>query len=260
MPLNASQQPQNTYGATVAQTQPFLFPTISPSLNGAVLGDIEATDKPRLAIRAAIDEARAAAETALANVRAIHGNPEWPDGRKHVESNVAATRVVEPMLATLDKAIAGLNARVEDVRKVTAPPAPPTDLAGTVLAGEIRAKLSNMAPDDRMKTLLRSIGDGDETTIAAALGGPAFLTGLGALDLERLGTAWQKKHFAAELDRLDILRRDLDHITRARNLLARFQANCSDPKILAQAQTSEAKAHQQAVERAEAAASGQPLR
>jgi hypothetical protein len=117
-----------------------------------------------------------------------------------------------------------------------------------------------MAPDDRMKTLLRSIGDGDETTIAAALGGPAFLTGLGALDLERLGAAWQKKHFAAELDRLDILRRDLDHITRARNLLARFQANCSDPKILAQAQTSEAKAHQQAVERAEAAAAGQPLR
>ena len=92
--------------------------------------------------------------------------------------------------------------RVEDVRKVTAPPAPPTDLAGTVLAGEIRAKLSNMAPDDRMKTLLRSIGDGDETTIAAALGGPAFLTGLGGL--ERLGTAWQKKHFAAELDRLDL--------------------------------------------------------
>ena len=70
--------------------------------------------------------------------------------------------------------------RVEDVRKVTAPPAPPTDVAGKVLAGEIRAKLSNIAPDDRMKTLLRSIGDGDETTIAAALGGPAFLTGLGA--------------------------------------------------------------------------------
>jgi hypothetical protein len=101
MPLNASQQPQNTYGSTVSQTQPFVFPTISPSLNGEVLGVIEGNDRPRLAIRAAIDEARAAAETALANTRAIHGNPEWPDGRKHVESNVAATRVVEPMLATL---------------------------------------------------------------------------------------------------------------------------------------------------------------
>lgn len=93
MPSNASQQPQNTYGATVSQTEPFVFPTISPSLNGAVLSDIEDGDKPRLATRAAIDGARAAAETVLTSVRAIHGNPEWPDGRKHVESNVAATRI-----------------------------------------------------------------------------------------------------------------------------------------------------------------------
>jgi hypothetical protein len=182
-----------------------------------------------------------------------------PRGRGAGESNAVAARAITPAIATLDKAIAGLNTRVEDVRKVTAPPAPPADLAGTVLAGEIRAKLSNMAPDDRMKTLLRSIGDGDETTIAAALGGPAFLTGLGALDLERLGTAWQKKHFAAELDRLNILRRDLDHITRARNLLARFQANCSDPRILAAAESPAAKAHASAVQKAEAAAAGRPL-
>lgn len=257
--MNANNPLRNTYGATVSTTQPFAFPTISPSLDGRVLGDIEATDKPRLAIRAAIDGARAAAETALVNVRAIFGNPEWPDGRKHVESNAVAARAITPAIATLDKAIAGLNVRVDDVRKVTAPPTPPTDIAGTVLAGEIRAKLSNMASPDRMKTLLRSIDDGDEVTISAALGAPAFLTGLGALDLERLGTAWQKKHFAAELDRLNILQRDLVHVTRARNVLTAFQANCSDPKILAQAQTSEAKAHQQAVERAEAAAAGQPL-
>jgi hypothetical protein len=65
MPSNASLQPQNTYGATVSQTSTFAYPEINPSLNGAVLGDIEDGDKPRLAIRAAIDGARAAAETAL---------------------------------------------------------------------------------------------------------------------------------------------------------------------------------------------------
>jgi hypothetical protein len=78
--------------------------------------------------------------------------------------------------------------------------------------------------------------------------------------VERLGSAWQKKHFGAELARLELLEKDLVHVSRTRNVLMTFQANCSDPKILAQAQTPEAKAHKHAVERAEAAAAGQPLR
>jgi hypothetical protein len=110
-----------------------------------------------------------------------------------------------------------------------------------------------MSPDHRLKTLLAGVNEGDEVTIAAALGGPAFLTGLGATDLERLRAAWQQKHFGTELARLELLQRDLTHATRARNLLKAFQSNCSDPKALAEAETPAAKAHQTAVERAEAA-------
>jgi hypothetical protein len=52
-----------------------------------------------------------------------------------------------------------------------------------------------MAPNERMRTILRSIDEGEDSVVAAALGGPAFLTGFSALDLERIGVTWQRKHF-----------------------------------------------------------------
>jgi hypothetical protein len=39
-------------------------------------------------------------------------------------------------------------------------------------------------------------------------------------------------------------------------VVARFQANCSDPRILAAAESPAAKAHDSAVQKAEAAAAG----
>jgi hypothetical protein len=53
-----------------------------------------------------------------------------------------------------------------------------------------------MAPNERMRTILRSIDEGEDSVVAAALGGPAFLTGFSALDLERIGVTWQRKHLA----------------------------------------------------------------
>jgi hypothetical protein len=114
-----------------------------------------------------------------------------------------------------------------------------------------------MSPGKRVQAILQSIDAGEDTVVSAALGGPEFLTGLSALERQHIAATWQKKNFSGETARLALLEKDNEHLTRTRNILARFQTNCADPRILAAARTpaalAEAERHKAAVREAEAA-------
>jgi hypothetical protein len=63
-----------------------------------------------------------------------------------------------------------------------------------------------------MKTLLA--GSRDDAVAAAALRGPAFLTGLSDVEVQDYRLRWQRVRHPALAERVDVLRRVVEHLDR----------------------------------------------
>lgn len=66
---------------------------------------------------------------------------------------------------------------------------------------EIRASLKAMSREEREDAIDRAIANGEDTVIAAILGGPSMLSGLPASQRDLFRERWRAKRFPQELDR-----------------------------------------------------------
>jgi hypothetical protein len=92
-----------------------------------------------------------------------------------------------------------------------------------------------MPQADRLATIHKAISDGDDFVTACVLEGPLLLSGLTAIERDNIRQKWARMRHPAEMQRIDQLERDADHLARSGALLISFQRKMSNLEIVAAA-------------------------
>ena len=104
-----------------------------------------------------------------------------------------------------------------------------------MLASELRQLLASQTGKARLDMIAKSLAEGDDSLVAAALHASRFLTGLTEIEQQHVRQQWATRRQPEALARLKKLESDLDHLQRAGQLLIGYQLKCSDSTILAAA-------------------------
>ncbi len=129
-----------------------------------------------------------AAERSRVAALAIHSDQTRSNGAQHVDSHIASYKITHAALPGLDRARETTQTQLNTLRKKTAGPVADTGVSGLMLAGELRNLLASMKPDDRMKAIITSINEGDDSLASAALSASRYLSGL--TELEQIVYVW----------------------------------------------------------------------
>jgi hypothetical protein len=132
-----------------------------------------------------------------------------------------------------------VDATIKALQAKTSAPAPARDL----IAGEIRKRLSEMTTGERMKTIMRTIKDGDDLLAASVLSGPPFLSGLSQAEFDQVRETWRRTRLPEDCARIDTLEKWRTHLQRAGDLSIGYQMKCADQQIVEAAKASIAKAN-----------------
>jgi|GEM_PF-3445025 len=222
---------------TVSKTQPHFCEQPSPSMNEGVLGQVEPTDYTLALAAEALRVVRISAENTHKACSSIHLDPTLSEGAKHVKANEISYRVANKALPVIDRAAENVGTEIKRLQLKTAAPVADTTIKGIQLSTEIRLALRDMSQADRVREITRSIEQGDDSVISAILSARVMLTGLSPVEVEGFRSIWQQMRFAAEMARIDLLRKAEVHLQRGGQLLIGYQRKMSNPGIVAEAQT-----------------------
>lgn len=161
---------------------------------------------------------------------------------RHRRVKDAAWKTAEPTLREFDAALRTARREIEAIEARTFAPPRPTNASDTILAGEIRRRLSELKEDERRAALETALAEGAEEVVAAALHGPAMLSGMSAPQQASLRDRWRRSRHGDEIDRIDRLKSAVADTERGGELLVRYAATLADPQIIEKAEASEAAA------------------
>lgn len=103
-------------------------------------------------------------------------NPAWNEAAALIHTADFADKLTLQLAKRFDSATAGLSRVIEGLE---AELSQPIEGAGVgAMAGEIRAFVRGMSDGERMGFIRKAIEAGDNRTVGACLGGPAYLSGL----------------------------------------------------------------------------------
>lgn len=145
----------------------------------------------------------------------------------------------------IDSAVNNAVAILKGIEAATFAPALPTRPAEIAMITEIRQALAKMNPDERGKMLHACIERPErfsELTLAAALSGPAFLSGLSEDEREQRRHHWRSKRHAPEMDRIARVTKALRDLDQIAMLTRKFVFGLSDADKIQKALASEAAA------------------
>lgn len=137
------------------------------------------------------------------------------------DAKAAANRLFQTIAPKLDSTRQKVEATIEALVASTQPPKP-KDAAAGIYAGECRAALLRMTPDARAKAVARTIDDGDDTFVSAAVTANIVLSGLGVAEAAALCDACRRKRHGPTLERIDRLKDALQEFGRLSSLLSSF--------------------------------------
>lgn len=173
-------------------------------------GDLS-TDMAALA--ACASDITSAAAKVKTTAEAILGNQLATPIKRTAAAKSATHKIFTGVASKIDATRKRTESTIATLEASTLPPAP-KDAVAAFFAGEIRAALRRMQPDERAKAVTAAIADGDDAFVAAAVLGNTALTGLGAAERDALRDAWQRRHHGATLQRIANLRASLDAFDR----------------------------------------------
>jgi len=242
--INGNESP----GSRSATQVPPSRPKPSPSINEAVIdryhpkdpatGDI-VPDNIVSRLSVAVGAARLAAEKAQRVAEAIMANEFWTVAARHKAVQDKCHRITEPVLSTLDNALAACRKEIETLTTKTAGPPRPQDAAGYFLASEVRQRLASLSNEDREAAFAQALADEDEAALGAVLVGSPMLSGITKARQQMLRAAWQKQRFAPELARIERLQKALTDTERAGTLTLNYSLSLSSAAIVARAEASD---------------------
>ena len=103
-------------------------------------------------------------------------NPAWNEAAALIETANFADKLTTQLAKRFDSATANLQRVVEGLERELSQPVESRGVGA--MSGEIRAFVREMPMGERMSFIQRAIDAGDERTVGAVLGGPAYLSGL----------------------------------------------------------------------------------
>lgn len=177
---------------------------VTPSLHPDVVKQIEGYDADTEAVLA---PTLTAFDTAYQAVVSIHEaravaerNPAWTEENRLMQLDALAakkldgvTRLFDSTRAKLVQGIAHLEGELSQPVKAQ---------AGSLTSSEIRAHVAKMTVGARQDFIQQRIDKGDEETVSAVLGGPAYLSGLTDEMRDALLRQWHTKQHPDKAKRL----------------------------------------------------------
>lgn len=103
-------------------------------------------------------------------------NPAWNEAAALIETQNFADKLTMQLAKRFDSATANLNRVIEGLERDLSQPIEGGGVGA--MAGEIRAFVRGMSDGERMGFIRNAIEAGDNRTVGACLGGPAYLCGL----------------------------------------------------------------------------------
>lgn len=185
---------------------------VSASLDPGVIALIEDYDEDTRPLLGQTETALSAAFEALKGIHdakaAAATNPTLNEYAQLIEvDNYASKRmaVVQKMWGSAVEALNNNVVAMEEKLK-----APIEARASYQMASEIRAHFKAMDTGPRMTAIQKAISDGDEKTITAICGAPAYLSGLDEEIQSTFTREWQEKQMPVEAKKVRAMRKAAD--------------------------------------------------
>ena len=133
--------------------------------------------------------------------KTLADDPTMMPAAKAIALRDRAGKGLDPIVKQSDAVWKSVHAEIERVRgDLDRLPAPASQI-DALLESEMRAALARMPEKDRADALAKSLA-GDQRIIAAALRGPALLSGMGATQQANWRNRWREARDPAALERL----------------------------------------------------------
>ncbi|MFU5826561.1 hypothetical protein ACM7TR_07225 [Pseudomonas aeruginosa] len=169
---------------------------ITPSLHAETIKHIDGYDEEITApILAPLIEALDDAYITLGKLHdardAAKKNQAWSEGQQILNVSDVAWKQQQRIAKKLDSVHATLNTQISHFEQELSQPL--LSRAAVGISGEIRKFAKGLSTEELHKFMREAIIEGDETTVSAVLGAPAYLSGLGA-DLQKVYTRmWHER-------------------------------------------------------------------
>jgi hypothetical protein len=153
---------------------------VTPSFHPDTVRAIDAYDDDTASILAGTEAAFTEAYIGVGRVHdareAAKTNPTWNEAQQVIQTADFADKLTLQLAKRFDSASAGLTRVIEGLERDLSQP-----LAGGgvgPMAGEIRSFVHSLPEGQRMGFIQKAIEAGDERTVGACIGGPAYLCGI----------------------------------------------------------------------------------
>lgn len=222
---------------------------LSPSVHEAAIARHfkRDTDDPHLqALHDGVKSAREVSSKIAAMTSIVLKNTMKSEAARHAEARNAGFDLLRNVTETLDAASKATQLEIDRLQKLTQGPAQPKDGPALAWQSEIRQRLANLPEARRNEILDHAAATGDDATVAAVTAVPPWVLNMSATDVGMIRRNWATKKHAAELDRLERLRKALSDTQRAGSLALSFVDGLTDSQMIEAATASE-KAAQEAL-------------
>jgi hypothetical protein len=142
--------------------------------------------------------------------RALRADPTRTPAGAATELRRVALATAERHARAFDAVRARAATTVDGLRREAMPAPPPSPLAG-----EVRARLAQLARDERGRAIEAALVDGDAAVIGSVLAAPSFLSGVDRPAAEMLASRWAERHHPDTAARARRLTHALDDLDRA---------------------------------------------
>jgi len=153
---------------------------VTPSFHPDTVRAIDEYDDDTASILAGAEAALTEAYIGVGRVHdareASKTNPAWNEAAALIETQNFADKLTGNLTKKFDSATANLARVIEGLERELSQPLEGKGVGG--MAAEIRSYVKGLPPGERMSFVQKAIDAGDERTVGAVLGGPAYLTGL----------------------------------------------------------------------------------
>ncbi|WP_269218941.1 hypothetical protein [Brevundimonas vesicularis] len=153
---------------------------VTPSLHVANVARIAGYDDDTRSYLAPTETAFSEAYVGIGRIHdakaAADRNPSWTPDERLIQTQAFAEKTFASIARRFDSAGAALTRSIEALEAELS--APIASKAAQGVASEIRAYAKALQGGERMSFIQRAIDDGDDLTVGAVLGAPAYLSGI----------------------------------------------------------------------------------
>lgn len=194
---------------------------VTPSLHVANVARIAGYDDDTRVYLAATETAFSEAYVGISRIHdaraAADRNPSWTDAERLIQTQTFADKTFNAIARRFDSVSAALAKSIASIEGELS--APLVSKAAHGVASEIRAYAKGLSTGERMTFLKTAIEEGDELTVGAVLGAPAYLSGVERQTVEVFTRLYHERANPLTAKKLKAMKGALDLIDQRSGLV-----------------------------------------